>query len=76
MPVYDFECQSCGHIQERVVPVSKCNRLIKCCKCEGKAKHIITMSGVHLGNDDTQGWIKSVLEAVVVKEVVAFFINF
>jgi hypothetical protein len=22
------------------------------------------MSGVHLGNDDTQGWIKSVLEVV------------
>ena len=64
MPIYDFECRKCGHIQEVFTSMSNCNRSVVCIQCGGRSKHIITMSGVHLGNEDAQGWVKSVLEVV------------
>ena len=62
MPLYDFECGVCGEITESIEEYG--TDFIECRQCGKLAKKIITMSGVHLGNEDAQGWIRSVTEVV------------
>lgn len=35
MPIYDFECKSCGEVFEKMVLYSKINE-VECPKCKGK----------------------------------------
>lgn len=59
MPLYDYECQSCGHIRESIQPVAV--GVIACEKCGCHANRIISCSGVNCANEDA-GWIRSVTD--------------
>jgi putative FmdB family regulatory protein len=61
MPVYDFECQSCGNIDERIEPVDRTT--VKCSVCGKRSKRIISAGGVFTANEDAP-WIRSVLDVV------------
>lgn len=61
MPIYDYECSKCGHIRERYANVN--TKYLKCPKCQGSSKRLISASGVYTGNQDAD-WIKSVREVV------------
>jgi putative FmdB family regulatory protein len=61
MPIYDYECMKCGHVRERYANTN--TKYLKCPKCQGNSKRIITASGVYMGNNDAD-WLKSVREVV------------
>jgi putative FmdB family regulatory protein len=63
MPIYDYECQMCGHIHERIERAK--DQLSKQCPACGlvQAKRIISATGQYCGNDDAT-WLKSVREVV------------
>lgn len=64
MPIYDFECNNCGHIQEVITSISGSEKeTITCPTCNKGMVKIISMSGVHCANEDSP-WIRSVLEVV------------
>jgi putative FmdB family regulatory protein len=62
MPVYDFECDECGFIEERVLPISECNRDWQC-SCGGVLHRIMTLSGVNIANQDAE-WIRTIAAVV------------
>ena len=61
MPVYDFECKSCGIVTESIQTINK--KSIKCPFCGKRAARIISCNGIYTGNDDA-GWLKSVRDVV------------
>jgi len=60
MPIYDFECEDCGWIQESIQrhDVDGIS-----CHCGGIAKKIISVSGQYIANQDAV-WLKSVTDVV------------
>ncbi|MHC4315257.1 MAG: FmdB family zinc ribbon protein [Planctomycetota bacterium] len=61
MPIYDFECGSCGAITERYAKIE--DEILACEQCASDAYRIISASGHYCGNQDAP-WLKSVLEVV------------
>tara|TARA_R110002020_G_scaffold66563_10_gene174976 strand:- start:1982 stop:2188 length:207 start_codon:yes stop_codon:yes gene_type:complete len=65
MPIYEYECQKCGYIAEKLVkhsdPNPACIQAIKTDieglleKCEGETKKLISQSTFHLKGS---GWYK------------------
>ena len=60
MPLFDFECKTCGRIKESIQRFN-----VDCIKCEcgANAKKIISASGQYCANQDAT-WLKSVLDVV------------
>lgn len=46
MPVYEFECESCGQVTEELVRMD--TKSIKCPKCTQKAKKIMSLCAFDL----------------------------
>jgi putative FmdB family regulatory protein len=46
MPVYEFECESCGRVSEELVRMD--TKSIKCPKCAAKAKKIMSLCAFDL----------------------------
>lgn len=46
MPVYEFECESCGRVTEELVRMD--TKSIKCPECAHKAKKIMSICGFEL----------------------------
>ena len=46
MPVYEFECESCGQVTEELVRMD--TKSIKCPECDHKAKKIMSLCGFDL----------------------------
>ena len=63
MPIFDYECPKCG-IFETIQGINDTE--IDCPHCQGKAKRIISVSGVNTANDDA-AWVRSCLEVVDVE---------
>ncbi|MHC4310894.1 MAG: FmdB family zinc ribbon protein [Planctomycetota bacterium] len=61
MPIYDFECGSCGAIHERYARIEE--EVMPCEECASDAYRIISVSGHYCANEDAP-WLKSVLEVV------------
>ena len=57
MPIYEFECQSCGEVTERIFNVDTCPKNRKCGKCGRKAKRIIS-TGPNGTFSDTPKWLQ------------------
>lgn len=63
MPIYDYECDKCGHREEVIHSVHEIYAKI-CPRCEDALlTRIISASGQYLGNQDAP-WLRSVLEVV------------
>ena len=58
--LYDFECRTCGKVEERLT--DHC-QYIAVCECGGTQDRIISASGVYTGNLDAP-WLRSVLDVV------------
>nr|WP_320017255.1 FmdB family zinc ribbon protein [uncultured Desulfobacter sp.] len=52
MPVYEYQCSGCGHIEEVFQKISE-SPLEVCPRCNGKLKKIISQSTFHLKGS---GW--------------------
>ena len=52
MPVYEYQCSRCGHIEEAFQKISE-SPLEICPRCNGKLKKIISQSTFHLKGS---GW--------------------
>ena len=58
MPIYEYECLDCGHINEFIETKHNSPRLQKCYKCGGRSKKIISAGHIHT---DTPVWINNEL---------------
>ena len=61
MPLYDYECPSCGAVTEHIAETYE--EFLPCPKCKNLAERIISVSGVNTANEDAD-WIRSVTEVV------------
>jgi putative FmdB family regulatory protein len=52
MPIYEYECTKCGHIEEALQRFSD-KPLTKCPQCTGKLHKLISQSSFHLKGS---GW--------------------
>jgi putative FmdB family regulatory protein len=52
MPVYEYECSACGHLEEVIQSFSD-KPLTKCPGCSGKMSKLISQSAFHLKGS---GW--------------------
>lgn len=54
MPIYEFECEECGHVHEKLIFTQQ-EKLKKpqCPKCKGKVKQIMSKNSFRLIGD---GW--------------------
>ena len=52
MPVYEYQCKACGHIEEAFQKISEAP-LETCPKCNGQLKKLISQSSFHLKGS---GW--------------------
>jgi putative FmdB family regulatory protein len=52
MPIYEYECTACGHIEEIIQKFSD-KPLTKCPQCAGKLTKLISQSSFHLKGS---GW--------------------
>ena len=62
MPLYDYQCHKCNHTWE-VIERSELKITRICRKCSGKARRIISLSGVNCNTEDAE-WIRSITEVV------------
>lgn len=62
MPVYEFECGTCGNKQEIICWFEERPSSIKC-DCGGKCRHIFAAGNVYTGNEDS-AWLKSVPDVI------------
>ena len=63
MPIFDYECQDCGKIEEKIILDLDANEIS--CDCGGRAHRIISCSktSIFTANEDAP-WIRSVLDVV------------
>ena len=63
MPIYTYECRHCGETQDRLYPVSKYPKAVKCTQCCRMARMIIAPGHGGRFNDSIIGvpWLKSAL---------------
>lgn len=47
MPIYEYQCDSCGRIQEVMQKISE-KPLTKCSHCNGKMRKLVSHSTFHL----------------------------
>ena len=47
MPIYEYECENCGNIEEAIQKFSD-KPLTKCCHCSGRLHKLISHSSFHL----------------------------
>ena len=52
MPIYEYECEACGRIEEAIQKFSD-RPLTKCSHCSGKLHRLISQSAFHLKGS---GW--------------------
>lgn len=52
MPIYEYECEKCGHIHEAMQKMSD-KPLSRCPQCSGKLHKLISQSAFHLKGS---GW--------------------
>ncbi|PLX70312.1 MAG: transcriptional regulator [Denitrovibrio sp.] len=53
MPIYEYSCEKCGKVTEKLVSVTAENSEIDCPECNGKAAKIMSASAFHLKGS---GW--------------------
>jgi len=60
MPIYEYACESCGKVTEKLVGISGDNGSIDCPECNAKAVKIMSASAFHLkgGGWYSQGYAK------------------
>jgi len=61
MPLYDYQCERCGHIEEVVKTVD--DRIGTCSDCGGATRRIVSVGSVEANNDDA-AWIRSITDVV------------
>jgi putative FmdB family regulatory protein len=52
MPIYEYECTSCGKVHEIIQKMSD-KPIVKCPKCSGRLQKLISQSSFHLKGS---GW--------------------
>jgi putative FmdB family regulatory protein len=60
MPIYEYACENCGKVTEKLVNISSDNQETDCPECGGKAVKIMSASAFHLkgGGWYSQGYSK------------------
>jgi len=61
MPLYDYECPSCGIIPDVFAGIN--DDTTTCPHCGAESRRIVSISGQYCGNQDAT-WLKSVLDVV------------
>lgn len=65
MPRYDYECQICGFVEERIFPISEKPDWVACRKCGQGAKSIVGGFRPPFLNEDFEPYYDEVLDTFV-----------
>ena len=63
MPIYDFECDKCGRVEEQIMTIKEHDELGYSCKCGGTMESIVSCGTMYCSNEDAP-WVRSVTEVV------------
>lgn len=66
MPLYEYECESCGKVIEKVYNIASYPQTIKC-ECGKRAKKLCAVGGIQ---DDHPTWIGSTNDGLVDPDLV------
>jgi putative FmdB family regulatory protein len=66
VPIYEYRCENCGDILERMMPISEMKDEVICEWCGGKARRIMSAPNFHLIGSD---WYKPVAKEPAAKPV-------
>lgn len=61
--IYVYECQSCGHMQERVYHVDEYPMVVECQNCGATARKIITAPAIQC--DAAPSWLASACQTLL-----------
>ncbi len=69
MPLFDYECQKCGHKQERFSTIAEYKKWGKCEKCGNRTARVFLPGhgGIQCDSANDVSWLKSA-EAVIKPE--------
>lgn len=61
MPIYEYACENCGKVTQKLISFSQKTEEIECPECKGTAKNIVSTSAFHLkgGGWYSQGYGKT-----------------
>jgi len=63
MPIYEYQCEQCCHVQDAVLKISELETAhVICDECKGDCKRIISKSGATHG--DEAAWLASTTETL------------
>ena len=48
MPIYEYACENCGKVTQKMMSFSQKTETIECPECQGTAKGIMSASAFHL----------------------------
>lgn len=63
MPLYEYECQHCGWVNEQIHKVTQIPEMIQCEKCGYPAKKILSGHGAIM-TDNKVKWLPSAVKAL------------
>lgn len=64
MPLYSYECQTCGKEMDKVYPIENCPRVIECIHCRREAKKVLTIGHGGIQTDGGVTWLPSACETL------------
>jgi putative FmdB family regulatory protein len=66
MPVYEFMCDSCGKVTERIFKIEDCPDAGGCPHCDGTARRVLSSRYAILS--DTPAWLNDQVREVLQKD--------
>jgi len=63
MPIYEFQCSSCGKIQEKIFKINECPQSITCDSCRNQSKKVVCFGAVQ---GDTPSWLDDGVQGALV----------
>ena len=63
--IYVYECQSCGHTQERTYHVDEFPMIVECPECGSTARKVITAPAIQCDSANDVPWLESACKTLL-----------
>jgi len=63
VPLYEYECQKCNKVMDKVSPMDDCPREVECIHCRGVASKILSSTAIQ--TDGKVPWLASACDTLL-----------